>query len=231
MRNQQIKIHPQNLYRQQDGLILEGIKIKSRQLDILLYLLEVKKTNYQELVDRFEISKRTAIRDINALSAMGIPVYTQSGYHGGIFLPEEYTFRKSFFTPQEISSLVLALHISSSIHHEELEQSILQKLELLTPDLVFVKEQNYKDRVKVKLLKEPIATSPSIWKVIDQALDHKKWLQITIYNNEYHVEPLYYVICQKGLLLQCSDGKKEFSFPVIDMTSCELSELSAQKKI
>lgn len=205
--------------------------MKSRQLDILLYLLEVKKTTYQELVDRFEISKRTAIRDINALSAMGIPVYTQSGYQGGIFLPEKYTFQKSFFTPQEISSLVLALHISSSIHHEELEHSILQKLELLTPDLVFVKEQNYKDHVKVKLLKEPIATSPSIWKVIDQALDRKKWLQITIHMNNYYVEPQYYVICQKGLLLQCSDGETDFSFPVIDITNCELCESRKQKYI
>lgn len=206
------------------------IVIKNRQLEILLFLLQVKKTTYSELTERFEISRRTAMRDIDFLSAMGIPIYSQPGYGGGIFIPREYKVGETFFTPEEISSLVFALHLTKYIHKEETEKSILKKLELLIPDLVFLKESNYSDRVKVELMEKPISTDPAIWHVIDEAMDQKKWLKITAAGQEYLVEPMYYLICQKGLLLQCRDEKSEYALPVLDMTACSLSTPDHDKK-
>lgn len=50
--------------------------MRSRQLEILLYLMETKKSTYAELADQFEVSKKTIMRDIDKISGMGIPVYT-----------------------------------------------------------------------------------------------------------------------------------------------------------
>lgn len=198
--------------------------MRSRQIEILLYLLDVKKATYRDLEERFEISRQTAIRDINVLSSMGVPVYTKAGRDGGIFIPSEYKLNQTFFTPEEIASLVFALHLSGSIHVEKLENSILHKLETLIPNLVFLKKRNYQERVKVDLLAQPIHTNPDIWHVIDESLDKKKWILITIKNTEYLVYPLNYLITHDGLFLQCTTGCMNYTFSVKDMQSCLLSE-------
>lgn len=58
----------------------EVIRITNRQLEIVLYLNEIKKTTIQELADKFEVSKRTIMRDINRISSIGVPIHTQPGY-------------------------------------------------------------------------------------------------------------------------------------------------------
>ena len=44
-----------------------------------------------ELASRLSVSVRTIFRDIDALSAMGVPVYTELGRGGGIRLVEGYS--------------------------------------------------------------------------------------------------------------------------------------------
>ena len=44
-----------------------------------------------ELAQRLEVSVRTIFRDIDALSSMGVPVYSEAGRGGGIRLVEGYT--------------------------------------------------------------------------------------------------------------------------------------------
>ena len=46
--------------------------------------MEIKKTTCAKLAQHFEVSKKTIMRDIDKLSGMGIPVYTQPGYEGGV---------------------------------------------------------------------------------------------------------------------------------------------------
>ena len=85
--------------------------MKSRQLEILLYLLDIKKTTCAVLAQRFEVSQRTILRDLDKLSAMGVPVWTQPGYEGGVFLSPNYRFDRSFFTTEEIGDIILAFHL------------------------------------------------------------------------------------------------------------------------
>lgn len=85
--------------------------MKSRQLEILLYLLDIKKTTCAVLAQRFEVSQRTILRDLDKLSAMGVPVWTQPGYEGGVFLSPNYRFDRSFFTTEEIGDIILAFHM------------------------------------------------------------------------------------------------------------------------
>lgn len=57
-----------------------------RLLSILLLLQTRGLVTATELAERLEVSVRTIYRDIEALSASGVPVYAERGRHGGIAL-------------------------------------------------------------------------------------------------------------------------------------------------
>lgn len=78
-----------------------------RLLAILAYLQTKGRTTSKNLAEWLEVSERTILRDMDALSAAGIPVYAERGYQGGWALPEGYRNRLTGLTSDEISALLL----------------------------------------------------------------------------------------------------------------------------
>ncbi|MCQ4088269.1 YafY family protein [Saccharibacillus sp. JS10] len=89
----------------------------NRLFKILLLLLEKKKTTAPELAELFEVSVRTVYRDIDRLSAAGIPVYTTTGKYGGVHLMDHYVMDKSLLSEDEQNEILLGLYSVSSIPH------------------------------------------------------------------------------------------------------------------
>lgn len=76
---------------------------------ITYYLLNHRGTTAKELSERFEVSVRTILRDIEILGSAGIPIYTSQGTGGGIFLDKDYVFNKTALTDEEQDKILLAL--------------------------------------------------------------------------------------------------------------------------
>jgi predicted DNA-binding transcriptional regulator YafY len=53
----------------------------------LLSLQTRRRMTTAEIAERLEVSQRTVLRDVAALSMAGVAVYAERGRHGGIALP------------------------------------------------------------------------------------------------------------------------------------------------
>ncbi|EOS58803.1 helix-turn-helix transcriptional regulator [Paenibacillus barengoltzii] len=81
-----------------------------RLLNLLLLLQNQGKMSSRQLAELLEVSERTIVRDIEALSAAGIPVYAERGSRGGWVLADSYRTNLTGMRPEEIVSLLLTNH-------------------------------------------------------------------------------------------------------------------------
>lgn len=102
-----------------------------RLLTILLLLQNRGKMTSRELANTLEVSERTVFRDMEALSASGVPVFAERGREGGWMLTEGYRTSLTGMKPKEIASLLLSADVSllSDLSIHEDFSSAVRKLE------------------------------------------------------------------------------------------------------
>lgn len=81
----------------------------SRLFQILYILVEKRSATAGELARRLEVSERTIYRDIDALSAAGIPLYAQKGQGGGIRLMDQFVLDKTLLSREQQDEILFSL--------------------------------------------------------------------------------------------------------------------------
>ncbi|MCX4327747.1 MAG: YafY family protein [Lachnospiraceae bacterium] len=100
---------------------------ESRLFKIVYYLLGKGQATAPELAGKFEVSIRTIYRDIDALSGAGIPVYTEPGRNGGIYLMDNFVLDKTILSKEEKQEILTALQSINFAQNINSSQT-LQKL-------------------------------------------------------------------------------------------------------
>ncbi len=102
---------------------------ESRLFQILYYLLEKGHTTGPELAEQFEVSTRTIYRDVDALSASGIPIYVEQGRGGGISLLHKDVLERAAFSDSEKQIILEALQNLAAVRCADSE--VIKKVSAL----------------------------------------------------------------------------------------------------
>lgn len=146
-----------------------------RLVELLLTLNTRNKFTLKELAERFGVSKRTVLRDINELSALGVPLYAEFGVHGGYRILKERTLPPITFLEQEAVALFFAsqsLKYYRALPMESDWQSALAKFYHVLPE--DIKERI--DRLQKRVLfwvPQQRWESPYLSSLLEGALEQK----------------------------------------------------------
>jgi predicted DNA-binding transcriptional regulator YafY len=127
----------------------------------------------QELAEDLEVSERTVYRDIDALSAAGVPVYAQPGTSGGVFLDEHYRISLTGLSKTEVLSLFVgsAAGPLADLGLAKAQDETLLKLFAALPSI----HRREAERIHQRFYIDPnnwfqISETPSIFPLIQQAV-------------------------------------------------------------
>ena len=150
------------------------------RLTAILLFLQGGKRTAGEIAHRFEVSKRTILRDIQALCEMSIPIAADLGPSGGYSLPPDYSLPPLALTLHEALLLRLAIQGVSQLSETPFKQereSLLDKVETLLPR----RESKALDQLtQVLSLTVPSRSYPTPF--LDHLLESvlvKRWMAVT----------------------------------------------------
>jgi predicted DNA-binding transcriptional regulator YafY len=137
-----------------------------RLVSILLWLQVRGRTSTSELARRLEVSDRTILRDMDALTTAGIPVLAARGRRGGWMLPEEYRTTPRWLSAGEVGALAILSPAATlaALGIDDDARSAWLKLQAALPP---------PHRARATLLQERIHVDSGTWKPSDERLD---WL-------------------------------------------------------
>lgn len=99
-----------------------------RLIGILSLLLQKERVTAPYLAEKFEVSRRTIGRDIEALCKAGIPIVTFQGKNGGIGIMDGYRMDKTLLTSREMESIFTGLKGLDSVSGTNRYQQLMDKL-------------------------------------------------------------------------------------------------------
>lgn len=83
---------------------------KSERLsDMMIYLNGRSYFNLKDIIDRYHISRSTALRDIRSLEAIGMPIFTEHGRNGRYGILKNKLLSPIIFTVDEVYALYFAM--------------------------------------------------------------------------------------------------------------------------
>ena len=85
------------------------MKKTERINDMLIFLNNKRSFNLKDLMERYHISKSTALRDVQSLEEIGVPIYSELGRNGCYKILENKILSPIFFNIDEMYAIYFAL--------------------------------------------------------------------------------------------------------------------------
>ncbi|MGF7029187.1 putative DNA-binding transcriptional regulator YafY [Paenibacillus mucilaginosus] len=121
-----------------------------RLMELMMMVNRKRRFKVQELADEFGVSTRTILRDLQELSELGVPLYSEVGPHGGYQVVRERVLPPIAFTEGEAAAMFFAVHALrhySSLPFDAESASALSKFYLHMPGDVRDRIDGMKERV------------------------------------------------------------------------------------
>lgn len=99
-----------------------------RLIGILSVLLQQEKVTAPYLAEKFEVSRRTIQRDLEALSLAGIPLVTTQGAGGGVSIMEGYKMDRTLLTTADMQAILAGLRSLDSVSGTNRYAQLMDKL-------------------------------------------------------------------------------------------------------
>lgn len=165
-----------------------------RLMGILTLLLQNERVTAPYLAEKFEVSRRTIGRDIDALCQAGIPVITYQGGGGGISIADGFKLDKSILTTDELSVIITGLKGIGSVSDKSNIERILDKLSANTEAVV-----SLRDSIVIDLASHYKGNLTGKIKVIRTAVQEQRLVEFDYYYEKgtvhRRIEP-YFVVFQ-----------------------------------
>jgi predicted DNA-binding transcriptional regulator YafY len=153
------------------------MKMRADRLLAIMMLLQTRgKMTAQSLADKLEVSRRTILRDIDALSFAGVPIYAEGGHGGGIALDEDYRTTLAGLQDKEIRTLFVGNNVQllSEIGLGDAAESTMLKLLAVLPAT---------HQLSVEHIRQRILIDPTWWWRDAQPLAFWEQLQQAVYED------------------------------------------------
>ncbi|WP_281657717.1 YafY family protein [Halobacillus sp. Cin3] len=153
-----------------------------RLIKILLLLQHGQTMTTRRMAEELEVSERTIHRDMESLSAAGLPVYAEKGRAGGWRLVDHWKQKLSWLKEQEMLALFLppADKIIQDLHMDDSGDDRMQKLLLSLPEHSREAARNVWSRIYVDMgtwKKRGEETGPSL-DILKKAVMEEKKVQL-----------------------------------------------------
>jgi len=164
---------------------------RMERLTAILFLLQDggrrRQRTSEEIAGHFEVSKRTILRDIQALCEMGVPILSRDGSGGGYSLPSHYHLSPLPLTVREAILLQLSLSTLANLADTPFapeRASLLAKLRALLPPARQAEAEEWMKSISIDVPKRTY-TVPFVETLL-QAAQERQWL-VTTYRSARRV--------------------------------------------
>lgn len=99
-----------------------------RMIGILSILLQQEKVTAPYLAEKFEVSRRTINRDIEALCMAGIPLVTEPGQNGGVSIMDGYKIDRTLLSTSDMQAILAGLRGLDSVSGTNRYAQLMEKL-------------------------------------------------------------------------------------------------------
>ncbi|MBQ8979084.1 MAG: YafY family transcriptional regulator, partial [Oscillospiraceae bacterium] len=148
----------------------------------------------QELAEKFEVSRRTILRDIESINMAGIPIVSEQGQGGGISVMKGYRIDRTLLSSGDMQAILSGLQSLDSVSGTNRYRQLMEKLS--ADRMASVDADGH---IIIDLSKWDRSSVSDKIELIKKAMEQRHIITFRYYSpsgeSERRIEP-YHLICQ-----------------------------------